>query len=165
MKQLRVYTLFLLGSGAVYAQEALLTAGAEASSSIGTVSYSVGQLLYSTDTGTTGSASQGVQQPYQGSITLGNGVTATVVNFSLYPNPTTDKLILTTESLEHFTLNIHLYDITGKVLRAQALTENTTTIRMEDLPSATYFLQIYATPKKGVSSNQEIIRIAKIIKY
>lgn len=47
------------------AQETTLTAGGEATGSGGSVSYSIGQLFYMTKTGTTGSVSEGVQQPIE----------------------------------------------------------------------------------------------------
>jgi hypothetical protein len=40
-------------------------AGGEATGSGGSVSYSVGQVVYTTNTGINGSVAQGVQQPYE----------------------------------------------------------------------------------------------------
>ncbi len=50
---------------ASYAQEGATAAGGDASGSGGTVAYSVGQVAYTSNTGSTGSVSQGVQQAYR----------------------------------------------------------------------------------------------------
>jgi hypothetical protein len=47
------------------AQQSTNTAGGNATGTGGTVSFSVGQINYTTNIGTGGSACQGVQQPYE----------------------------------------------------------------------------------------------------
>ncbi|MDT8308508.1 MAG: hypothetical protein RQ866_03195 [Bacteroidales bacterium] len=47
------------------AQEAVLTAGGDIASPHGSVSYSIGQVIQTMDTATTGSVAHGVQQPYE----------------------------------------------------------------------------------------------------
>ena len=65
-------SVLLLGLGlTTQAQEVTTTTGGNASGSGGTVTYSVGQIVYATNTGTNGSVAQGVQQTYEISIVLG----------------------------------------------------------------------------------------------
>ena len=64
IKKLLIATL-LLGAFQTQAQEAVATAGGDASGTNGNVSYTVGQVVYTTNTGTTGSVAQGVQQPFE----------------------------------------------------------------------------------------------------
>ena len=61
----------LLGLGGLHAQESVNSSGGEATGTGGTASYSVGQVVYTTATGTNGSVAQGVQQPYEISTTVG----------------------------------------------------------------------------------------------
>ena len=89
-KKVKLTALLLLGIGfnQVYAQQATTASGGDASGSGGSVVYSVGQIVYTTNTGTTGSVLQGVQQPYETSIS-GLNETGINLNLSAYPNPPT----------------------------------------------------------------------------
>ena len=88
--------LFLgLGLTGLQAQEAIPASGGEASGTGGTTSYSIGQVVYTINTGTNGSVAEGLQQPYE--ISMVTGIEqAKEINllFSAYPNPATDLLIL-----------------------------------------------------------------------
>lgn len=53
------------------AQEAIPASGGNATGSGGSVSYSVGQVEYSSNTGSGGSVAAGVQQPYEISVVTG----------------------------------------------------------------------------------------------
>ncbi len=59
------------GLADLQAQEALPASGNNASGSGGSSSYSVGQLVFSYKTGTTGSVTEGVQQPYEIQVITG----------------------------------------------------------------------------------------------
>ena len=78
----------------VNAQNSTTISGGEASGSGGASSYTVGQVVYTTDTGTNGSVAQGIQQPHE--IYTTAGMKETEINFELtaYPNPTTDLISL-----------------------------------------------------------------------
>ena len=88
--------VFFLMSLCLSSQETVITTGGEATGAGGTASYSIGQVFFTTVTGTNGSIMQGVQQPYEISITLGEGETTVNLEISVYPNPTTDRLTLKT---------------------------------------------------------------------
>ena len=60
-----------IGFNQVYAQQATTASGGDASGSGGSVAHSVGQTVYTTNTGSNGSVAQGVEQPYEISITTG----------------------------------------------------------------------------------------------
>jgi len=66
-KRLKLCALLLFGLGltGLQAQESVNAAGGNASGSGGTVSYTVGQVVYTTKTGTNGSVAEGVQQAYE----------------------------------------------------------------------------------------------------
>jgi len=140
-------TMFLyVGLASLQAQQTTTTAGGEANGSGGTASYTVGQTLYTTSTGTNGnSIAQGVQQPYEISTTIGINETYISLEMSVYPNPTTNYLTLKVDALASFSnqqLSYQLYDMQGRLIRDIIISSKTTNISMEYLPSATYFLKI-----------------------
>jgi len=75
MDKMKVKLCILLLSGlgltGLYAQEAVVAGGGNASGSGGTVSYSAGQLVYSSSGGSNGSVVAGVQQAYIISVSTG----------------------------------------------------------------------------------------------
>jgi hypothetical protein len=161
-KKLKLSALFLFGLGltGIQAQsihEAIPASGGNASGSGGTVSYSVGQIVYTNNTGTNGSVSQGVQQPYEISIVTSmqeaNGINLTI---SAFPNPTTDYLTLKADNIEYQNLYFHLYDLNGKIIQENKVTLSDTKISMTGLPPATYFLK--------VTDNQKEVKTFKIVK-
>ena len=95
-KKQTLSAIFLLAIGltGLKAQQATTTSGGNASGSGGSASYSVGQVVYTTNTGAGGSVSQGVQQPYEISIVSGIEEQGITLTCTAYPNPTTDYLTL-----------------------------------------------------------------------
>jgi hypothetical protein len=150
-------SVLLLGIGiTAQAQQATTDTGGNASGSGGTVAYSVGQIVYTTHTGATGSVAQGVQQPYEISIVLGIDNHSTNLGLSAYPNPTTNYLTLNVGNFELSTLNFQLYDISGKLIESRKIISSSETIGMANLPSATYFLK--------VTNNNKEVKTFKIMK-
>ena len=89
-KTITSVAFLLLGLGGLHAQESSTAAGGDATGIGGSSSYTVGQVVYTTNTGTNGSLAQGVHQPYEISTTLGINETTINLELSLYPNPTTN---------------------------------------------------------------------------
>jgi len=140
------------------AQEAVITAGGEASGGGGSVSYTVGQTVYTTETGTNGnSIAQGVQQPFEISVVLGipeaKGINLCV---SAYPNPTTDFLTVKVENYETTNLEYQVFDINGKLLQTVKATGTETQIETNNLIPANYFVKVL--------DNKKEIKVFKIIK-
>lgn len=156
MKYLLVF-LFVLGLTRLQAQEAKIATGGNASGSGGSVSYSIGQMVYTTNTGTNGSVAQGVQQPFEISVVTGlDEVEGISLRCSVYPNPTTDYLVLKVENFDKENLSYQLIDINGKPLENKNITGNETNIIMSDLVPATYFLK--------VTLNNKEVKTFKIVK-
>ena len=154
----KTVALLFLGFGltGAQAQQAITATGGDASGSGGTVAYSVGQVVYTTYTGSTGSVAQGVQQPYEISIVLGLENNEISLSMQAFPNPTVDYLTLSLSKLELSNLNFELLDISGKLIENRKITSTTETIRMENLPCASYFLK--------VSNNNKELKTFKIVK-
>jgi hypothetical protein len=150
----------LLGLGltiSVEAQKAIPASGGNASGSDGSVSYTVGQLLYTTNTGTNGSVAEGVQQPYEISVVVGIEQAKNInLICTVYPNPATDLLTLEVEIADNENLFFQLYDVMGKLMVSKRLIDIKTTISMTNLAPATYFLK--------VTNNQKVVKTFKIIK-
>ena len=158
-KRLKLSALLFLGLGltGLQAQESVNATGGDALGSGGSVSYSVGQVAYQTHTRTSGSVSEGVQQPFEISVVTGieeaKGINLSV---SAYPNPTTDYLTLSISEFEISNLTYQLYDISGKLLQSEKITGNQTNIVMSNLVPANYFVKVIA--------GNQLIKEFKIIK-
>lgn len=140
----------------VRAQEATVATGGNGSNTSGSLNYSIGQIVYSTNSGVTGSVSQGIQQPYE-IFTLGTDNFPNIsLQMVLYPNPTTSSVSLKIENLTFSTLEYQLFDLNGRQISNQKISKSETQIPLENLPSATYFLNI--------SDRNKIIKSFKIIK-
>lgn len=140
MRHLITTTVALIFSVGLHAQETVPAAGGDATGAGGTSTYTVGQVVYTTNTGSNGSVAQGVQQPYEVSTTVGINETSINLEINVYPNPTTDYLTLKVE--ESKGLSYQLFDMQGKVIENKKVTASNTTIKMEGLPKATYFLKV-----------------------
>lgn len=139
------------------AQETVNATGGYASNGGGSVSYSVGQLIYNTHSGASGSVTPGVQQPYEISVVSGfEEALSLYLSVSAYPNPTADYLILKLDKSDINNLSFQLYDVNGNLLQQQIITSNETSIEMNQLAAATYFVKII--------QNERIIITLKIIK-
>ena len=158
-KKLKLGAVLLLGLGltGLQAQESVNTTGGNALGSGGSVSCSVGQVVYTTNTGTNGSVAQGVQQPCEISVVTAI-VEAKGINLSVttYPNPTNDYLTLRIEEFDISNLSYQLYDMNGKLLQKEKITGYQTSIVTSNLLPATYLVKV-------IQSNKEI-KTFKIIK-
>jgi len=127
----------------IQAQKTIPTTGGNATGAGGSISYTVGQVVYTTNSGTTGTVTHGVQQPYEISI-ITSLEEAKDINISCiaYPNPTSDFLILKIENYDGESLSYKLLDINGILLQNKKVTGNETTIDMSSISSAIYFLII-----------------------
>src|SRR5690554_4983170 len=158
-KRLKLSAVLLLGLGltGLQAQTSVNATGGNASGIGGSASYSVGQVVYTTNTGTNGSVAQSVQQPYEISVaTRLNEVKGINLSVSAYPNPTTVYLTLEVKDFELSTLYFQLYDMNGKLLQNEKITGNQTSIAMGNLVPANYFVKV-------IQGNKEV-KTFKIIK-
>ena len=147
-----------LSSTLIFGQQAIHTSGENASGSGGTVSYSVGQIFYATSSGTNGSVSEGVQQPYEISIITAIDLAKGIgLSFTAYPNPTTNLLTLTVENLDYTKFNFQLFNMNGELLENKLLTGEQTTISLQNLPPSSYLIKVVG--------DQQEYKTFKIIKH
>lgn len=137
--------LFFANIG-LQAQGSIPVSGGNASGTAGSISYSVGQIVYTTNSGTNGYVTQGVQQPYEISAVTGfDEIKGITLQCSAYPNPTTDFINLKVDESSTLNSNLMSYqlcDINGKLLETKNITSNETNIFMSNLLPATYFLKV-----------------------
>jgi hypothetical protein len=132
----------LLASQMVCSQETIPVSAGEAMGSGGLGSYTVGQVFYTTCTGSTGSVSQGVQQAFEFQ-TLSNPELITVnLTAVTYPNPTKDFIILKITDNALHNLRYTLFDISGKSIASSSITESSTQIQMKYLSIGAYVLKV-----------------------
>jgi hypothetical protein len=156
LKTLIAFFLFAFGT-TMYAQNIIPASGGNATGTGGSVSYSVGQVVFTRNTGTNGSAAQGVQQPFEISVVTGIEEAKEIsLEFSVFPNPVTDVLRLKIENFETDNLRYQLFDINGSLLQNNKIEGNETNIFMKSLLPATYFLK--------VTSNNKVVKTYKIVK-
>ena len=144
MKHLRTITtalLILLGTAGLHAQVTVPATGGDASGTGGTAAYSIGQVVYTTNSGITGTVSQGVQQPYE-IIAVGTKETELNISLLIFPNPTADNLTLQIEDYNNEKLSYQLLDIQGKFLGSEEIIAGKTQINMGDLSAGTYLINI-----------------------
>lgn len=146
----KILVLLLIGSSFyVQAQEAIPTSGGNASGSGGSVSYTIGQVAFTYQESLNGYVSEGVQQSYQISTALGVeeaiGITLECI---VYPNPTTNNVVLKINNHSIENLNYSIFDINGKNVTNDKITGEETIIHMVDLAGATYFIKVMEADKE-----------------
>jgi len=158
-KKFKLCVILLLGIGMprVNAQVAVTTLGGNASGSSGSVSYSVGQLVFNTNSASSGSVAQGVQQPFEISSVLGlEEIYGVNLHLFAYPNPATEFLTLKVENDFNNELSYQIFDIRGSILADKRIHDNETNIQVKNFAAATYFLKVF--------QNNKEIKTFKIIK-
>ena len=143
IKTMLLACFFIGASGFIKAQDATDAAGGNASGPGGKVSYSIGEVAYTTNKNSGGTMTQGVQQPYEISIvTTIKEAGGIKLVCSVYPNPVTTLVTLRIENYTSENLIFQLLDITGKLMESAKVTGSETIIPFEKLPGAVYFLKI-----------------------
>ena len=152
-------TAFMLPLGLyrLQAQEAVVSSGGNSTGVGGTVSYTIGQVLYITSIDSNGSVSQGVQQPFEISIVSGIEDGDKISLYSVYPNPTSDILTLKVENYNGENLVYQLYDVNGKLLENNKIEGDKTSVSMNQFLPSIYFLKV-------IDKNKKEVKTFKIIK-
>jgi len=150
-----LFSSFLLWSSLCHAQESINALGGRDIGSGGSVSFSVGQLVFTTDSQSTGSIIQGIQRPFK--IFASDIIQSeSNVSFKAYPNPTTDNLYLELNESINEKLIYKLIDIQGKILLQNLILLPITQINMNSFSAGTYLIQIYNSQNKHYQTIQII---------
>lgn len=153
------YILFLsalLMSFYSEAQSSVNTSGNDANGSGGEVSYSVGQVVYSSNNDATGEVNQGVQHAYE-IFTVSTQDNEIQSSMEVYPNPTSDYLILEIEKYKAENLTYQIFDQQGKEIQKKKIAAGKTKIDLKDVTPSTYLIKIS-------DSKNNLLQSFKIIK-
>jgi hypothetical protein len=142
MNKIIICSFLITTSIYLNAQSAVVASGGVVTSSAGSVSYSIGQVVYIGVSNTNGSISQGVQQTYQVATV---GILFADLDFSLsvFPNPTTNQITLEVGRYDNQSLNYVLIDNEGKQIQAIKVLDKQTNIDMSNFPAASYLMEVY----------------------
>jgi hypothetical protein len=120
MKEIKLMLLLLVLGTQLFAQSRTDAVGGEATGSGGTASYSVGLIDYQVHVGSTGSHTDGVQQPYELFVVrVDDGLEN--AGITVYPNPTSEFVVLDVGNLAFDEMRYVLCDLNGKFLAGAAM--------------------------------------------
>lgn len=156
MKHIKLFlTLFLvMGFGIIAsnAQHTINTTGGNTSNESGSVSYSIGQIVYSAYSNVDGTISEGVQQPYEiFIITSLEEIDGFDLTLNAFPNPVDDRLHLEVAGKDFHQLSdlkYQLLDVNGKLLKKERLIDHTALIEMGVKQPGAYFLIVTASEER-----------------
>ena len=151
-----IFPGFFLTGVTSYGQQAIVPAGAEASSASGSVSYTIGQVGYTTQADANYSMAAGVQQPYEISVLEVTHPVYEGILLKAYPNPTSDYLVLDVGALALQHLSFTVADLSGKLLFADTITQPQTQIAFSKWPTGTYLVTL-----KASNTNAKTFKIIK----
>jgi len=161
---LKLSFIFLSGTclTQLQAQETIPASGGMAFGYGGSASYTVGQLVYNTNTEKFGSVVHGMQQPYEITVESGSDLSIGIsLQCSVYPNPVENILTLLVKYYIDEEIVCRLYDSNSQLLLTQKVDRKETLIIMTYLPPTTYYLIV---EQKKQKSAPHIFKTFKIIK-
>ena len=142
MKKIILYLFLILVAIEANAQSNVVTSGGTASGSGGTLSYTIGQIDYQTVSGSSGSLSQGVQQPFEIASLDADDYPNIILHMKVYPNPFETQIILSISDFTSAYLEYTVYDMQGKLLISNKISTVETSVSLENQQAATYLLQV-----------------------
>ena len=129
-----------------FGQETIPATGSDATGSGGTVSYTVGQVVYTTNTGTNASMAQGVQQPYE-IYSVGIEEAPADISLSTFPNPTQGLLTLEFDDYANQAMDYQIVDLHGKIMLTERINSAHTQIDLSAFVQGTYFIKVIKDAK------------------
>jgi hypothetical protein len=149
-------SIFFLVLSPISAQNSVNTSGGIARGKGGTMSYSVGQVFYTSDFDNSFSISEGVQQSFD-VILVGVNKNLLDIEIKIYPNPTIGNLILEITQYNNENLWFQIYDGLGKLLSTRQILNNQTHLDMSLFPSSNYIIKVLNIYNK-LSQSYRIIK-------
>jgi hypothetical protein len=145
LKAIGFLWLLICSAETLSAQHAVLSTGGDLSSSTGSVSYSIGQVIYNHIDGEIGSLNQGVQQPYTFTI-VGINDPQQETSWRLFPNPANEFVNIQLSTTSPFNsghqYSARLFDMKGNLVTEKILDQEINRISLRQCIDATYIVQI-----------------------
>jgi hypothetical protein len=147
------FLLFLLLTNlSVTAQEVIATQGDSYSNTIGSIDFTVGEVVINTGTDGSNSITQGFHQSNWKFVGLEDH--ATNYEVSIFPNPTEEVLNIKTSKFEK--VKYKLYDTQGKLVLQGKLSAEQTTIQVTRIATGSYSLVL--------NTGKQILKTYRLIK-
>ena len=129
--------------------DTIIASGNDATGSSGSVTYSIGQVFYTSIEESEYNVVQGIQHQETYNSLDTQDVIEPKTEISIYPNPTTDFVNINMEGyeLENGLRSYQLYDFQGRLLKQNTINQNETQVNLSDLSSSIYLLQVYVDNK------------------
>ncbi len=137
----------LLFTYAVIAQNVVVPAGGDAANDDVSISYTVGQVVYSTTVNDHHYIIEGVQQPFEIDVVTSSGADYEEVVCNIYPNPTNAHLTLEVSTLTN--CSYVLVNGKGQRLLQGSIKEHPVSLNLKLYPQGTYFVNV-------LSENQSV---------
>lgn len=131
------FALFILiTSSALKAQQAAVASGGDIKGSTGSLSYTIGQIDYTSLQSPAGTMNLGVQQPYE---TIADEEDFQIL---VFPNPTKSAVKIRVINSHTADMQIELLDMLGRPLMTGKIETGETVIPLTSFSPATYILQV-----------------------
>lgn len=129
--------------------------GGDLSSSDGSVSYSIGQVFYSSLSSDENYVTEGIQQPL---VTYTTKIDKKEKDFKVvaYPNPVVNYFTIEASSYTNRSLNYQIMDLNGRLLKEDQIKKSGSKVDISRFSAAIYLVRI--------SDNGQHIKTIKIIK-
>ena len=151
-KRIEVLLIFVYSVFPTNGQGVVIASGNNALSAGGSVSYTVGQLFYTTSDGTDGSVIQGAQQPFEiSTLTELDEAKYVTLTCIAYPNPTKNFIQLKMNDFKTFSnksIKYQLVDLNGKIICTNTLDADVTNIDISGYSTSTYVLKLIQNNKQ-----------------
>lgn len=158
-KFMLIIAVLLIANNTIKAQDCIIAAGGFGDNGNDLLSYSVGQVFYSTNTYSDFSVIEGVHQPYDiSTIFTSNDLLKTEIIINAYPNPTSDELNIYIANYENNKMTLQFFDALGKLIETRSILSDKTSINMRDLPASSYFVRIFENNKE-----LKVFRVIKLM--
>lgn len=139
------------GALEVLSQSNVMSAGGDSSSPSGSVSFSIGQVDYIQASSSSGSMSQGVQQPFEIFQIIGVEELTGEMNISAFPNPTNSFVQIQLDG-NNSNLQLHLYDAIGNLIQSTNMNAIQTTLDLSSFANGIYYLRVLNAENKQVKT-------------
>ena len=147
MKKIIIIMVFisLFAANKTFTQTVISANGGTATAAGTQVSWTIGEPVVATVSDSKNTLTQGFQQS---NLTVSEIKNSNLenVNIKLYPNPTTDLVILETNKITD--LDFKIYSTNGKLLKTEKINNTETQIFFTEYSSGIYFLTISNTKKQ-----------------
>jgi hypothetical protein len=148
--------MFLFWQGLSIGQQSFAVTGINVSAVPGDMSVTIGQADYAVLSDENVILIAGVQQPFDTPLQTNAELGDQELNFDLYPNPTTNRVILKITGEDLNELSYRLIDADGKELETAPVLKDETIVSLNNFRNAVYFLI--------VMNHSRNLKIFKIIK-